>query len=286
MHQPDTASTTPFERITLNSYSRFGFWTGTMTKQGGFVKSWKVRYFSLTWNHLSYYEENKLFIASIPLIFCNRVETVPTGTDGPWIFNLVTRERTFVFEAATKQDRQQWIEALGAFISIHKVIMEEKNPKNLDEIRKIAFHVFRIINGLKVLNDTHKNLKECTERVSNALIGLLNSYVSQLYDKTDPEKKNKEMLQRCQTMKQAVLLLKQEIPSEYRIDAEEPLFDIGTEQRRINFHLRKLTEESEPDFYPQFYQFDVVEDDIIPFILETFKYALCYPNNDENNIVK
>jgi len=35
-------------------------------------------------------------------------------------------------------------------------------------------------------------------------------------------------------------------------------------------------EETEQEFIPQFYQFDVIEDDIKPFILETLKYALCF----------
>jgi len=246
------------------------------------VKNWKLRYFSLTWSHLSYYEVNKLFIASIPLASCIKVDPVVTSPDGPWIFNLVTRDRTFVFEASTKQDRQQWIEALGSFISIHKVNVTDNPPKNLNEIRKIAFHVFRIIHGLRVLTDTHKNLKECNERVSIALFELLNSFVAQLNNMNNTER-NRELFLRCQNMKQAVLLLKQEIPSEYRIDAEEAGFDIGTEQRRINHHLRTITEEFEPDFYPQFYQFDPIEDDIKPFILETFKYVLCNgPHEDRS----
>jgi len=275
--QPDPVPTLSFDRITLNSYSPFGFWTGLLTKQGGFVKNWKVRYFSLTWNHLSYYEENKLFIASIPLTSCIRVE--PVTEEKPWMFNLVTRERTFVFESETKTERQHWIEALGSFIAIHKLMCstEDKSIKNLDEIRKIAFHIFRIINGLRVLIDTHKNLRECSERVSLSLFALLCTFVALIADKSELDKRNRaaEMVARCMTMKQSVLLLKQEIPSEYRIDAEEAGFDIGAEQRRINCHLRTLTENSEPDYYPQFYQFEVIEDDIKPFILETFKSALC-----------
>jgi hypothetical protein len=278
--QQDALTVLSFDRITLNSFSPFGFWTGILTKQGGFVKNWKVRYFSLTWNHLSYYEENKLFIASIPLNSCIRVEPIK---EEPWIFHLVTRDRTFVFQAETRQERQQWIDALSALIAIHKVIPADDKSHNLkhsSEIRKIAFHVFRIINGLRVLNDTHKNLRECTEQMSIALFGLLKSYAAQVTDKTDTDKRNRseEIYARCLTMKQAVLLLKQEIPSEYRIDAEEAGFDIGSEQRRINCHLRTLTGEASTEVTlvsQQYHQFEVIEDDIKPFVLSTLKYALC-----------
>jgi len=105
--------------------------------------------------------------------------------------------------------------------------------------------------------------------------------VAQLNGNNNSEKR--DLFLRGQSMKQAILLLKQEIPSEYRIDAEEAGFDFGLDQRRINFHLRAMTEESEPDFYPQFYQFEPIEEDIKPFIVETFKYVLCAPPHEERS---
>jgi len=255
----------------LNAVSRYGFRTGLLTKKGAIVKNWKDRYFTLTWNCLSYYEpESHLFIQNISLLNC--IKVVPVSEEKPYSFQLITKDRTYIFLSQTKNDRQQWVEALEAMIAIHdpKVM----NLNSIDWVKKIAFHVFRILNGIRILTDTIKSLREMAERMCVTLFDLLRSYAAQLGDRTDLERNNRsnEILARCMTLKQVVLALKKEIPPEHRIQSEEINFDIAAEQRRINVHLRSLCGDNSHNVYP--FVFENVEDDIRPLVIDTIKFVV------------
>jgi len=266
----DVATNIPYEKLTLSSLSKIGFRTGALIKQGAFVKSWKTRYFSLTWSSLSYYEpqEPKIFISNIALNQCTKV--VPVSEEKPYSFNLVCQDRVFIFLADTKRDRQLWVEALEAMIAIN-------NPKlpvgtNTDVVKKIAFHVFRILHGTSLLCNTNKVLRDDCEKMCISLFALLRTFATSLIcSEKDQENNFQELVSCCGNLKQAVLKVKQEIPPEHRILSEEVSFDMGTEDRRIRVHLKTLCRLNN---HPGAFMLEDIEDDIKPFVLSVIKQAL------------
>eukprot|EP01125_Pyxidicula_operculata_P019188 TRINITY_DN6941_c0_g1_i2.p1 TRINITY_DN6941_c0_g1~~TRINITY_DN6941_c0_g1_i2.p1 ORF type:complete len:130 (+),score=10.45 TRINITY_DN6941_c0_g1_i2:39-392(+) len=109
----DVSTAIPLDRLGLGNISRVGYRTGLLIKLGAFVKSWKSRYFSLTWNCLSYFDpDDFLFISNIPFCDCKKVTIADSDGSDNYAFTLVTTTRTFVFVSNNKQDRQMWVEAL------------------------------------------------------------------------------------------------------------------------------------------------------------------------------
>eukprot|EP01124_Arcella_intermedia_P022209 TRINITY_DN3267_c0_g1_i1.p2 TRINITY_DN3267_c0_g1~~TRINITY_DN3267_c0_g1_i1.p2 ORF type:complete len:295 (+),score=59.51 TRINITY_DN3267_c0_g1_i1:1134-2018(+) len=292
--QPDP-NNIPYDKLTLVALSRIGFCNGILIKQGAIVKSWKERYFSLTWNFLSYYEpqEPKIRIANIPLSSC--IKATPGQEDvPPYSFNLHCKDRTYIFLTQTKQDRERWLEALDAMIAVNN--SRAFPPSSLtgsspglprlssfgsvmsDVVKKIAFHVLRILHGTALLNNTNINLREKSSTMTSALFALLKNFCAFTLEKEpSPKEKIYQMLMKnCSEVKERVLRIKQEIPSEHRILSEELLFDIGLEERRIAHHLktlRKVNEEEEEDPRSPFVLEDV-EEDVKPFVLNMIKDVL------------
>jgi len=113
-----------------------------------------------------------------------------------------------------------------------------------DVVKKIAFHVFRILHGTSLINNTNKIFRDLSELMCTALFALLRSYAANFSEPTESpagqQKRINELVECCGSMKEAVLQVKQKIPSEHRILAEEAHFDMGAEDRRIRVHLKTL----------------------------------------------
>eukprot|EP01124_Arcella_intermedia_P022210 TRINITY_DN3267_c0_g2_i1.p1 TRINITY_DN3267_c0_g2~~TRINITY_DN3267_c0_g2_i1.p1 ORF type:complete len:268 (+),score=62.70 TRINITY_DN3267_c0_g2_i1:67-870(+) len=257
----------PLDRLTLNSTLSLGFYTGLLKKQGGIVKSWKERYFSLSWAGLSYYELNLKFIHNIPMEQCTRVENSTSDELG---LNLVTRDRTFYFVAPTKQDKTNWMNALGAVIAV-----QDSNVVNYPyyvSVKKVAYHVLRIKKGARLLLETNPVLRDLANNMSFAMFGVFRAYAGALGGHSDLEKKmkSKELEEKYETLKQNVLILKKNIPPEHRMWDEQG-FDIAAEQREINIALANLCRKEVVS--GQELNFENLED-IKPFILDTLSFAL------------
>lgn len=110
--QEPSATPTSTGQLSINTATPLGYYVGNLTKQGAFVKSWKVRscstisvtfqtrHFSLTWNYLSYYDpSSKALLGSVPLAQCQKVVE---GQEKPWSFQLVSPERTYSFVSQAK----------------------------------------------------------------------------------------------------------------------------------------------------------------------------------------
>eukprot|EP01125_Pyxidicula_operculata_P019187 TRINITY_DN6941_c0_g1_i1.p1 TRINITY_DN6941_c0_g1~~TRINITY_DN6941_c0_g1_i1.p1 ORF type:complete len:335 (+),score=68.81 TRINITY_DN6941_c0_g1_i1:39-1007(+) len=248
----DVSTAIPLDRLGLGNISRVGYRTGLLIKLGAFVKSWKSRYFSLTWNCLSYFDpDDFLFISNIPFCDCKKVTIADSDGSDNYAFTLVTTTRTFVFVSNNKQDRQMWVEALDAMISLHRsitAITNSTSPNKVDKerlevLKLIAFHVFRILHGIVILNNTNKVLKEIRERMSSSFFELVKCFAESTEDKSEVMRRNRdsELQARSLSLRIAIGLLKEEIPAEHRIQPEEKQFDIALEQNRINYLLRKLS---------------------------------------------
>eukprot|EP01126_Amoeba_proteus_P042483 TRINITY_DN4619_c0_g2_i2.p1 TRINITY_DN4619_c0_g2~~TRINITY_DN4619_c0_g2_i2.p1 ORF type:complete len:204 (-),score=26.18 TRINITY_DN4619_c0_g2_i2:1174-1698(-) len=139
------------EQLAQHSLVPLGLHVGILTKLGAFFKSWKVRYFSLTWNHLSYYDPvSKDLLASIPLHLCERVVE---GTEKGWPFHLVTNDRTYIFLSQSKRQREEWIRNLGIMIAIHQPDVKVK--EGYDVLQKVSAHILNIRYGTGKLQTWH-----------------------------------------------------------------------------------------------------------------------------------
>lgn len=165
----------PLHKIQLGTLSPIGFKTGLLTKQGAFVRNWKLRYFSLTWNSLSYFEPDpRIFISNILLNSCQHL--APGNDEKPFAIHLRTRERTYIFLTDDKRERQHWMEALRALISVH-IPKVAQNPK-MEIIKKIAWHVFRILHGTHVLRNTHEKMPNMIQELNSSFFDLIYNFAS------------------------------------------------------------------------------------------------------------
>jgi len=144
------------------------------------------------------------------------------------------------------------------------------SPNN-DVVKKIAFHIFRILHGTSLLSNANKILRNHCEKMSNILFALLKTYAD--YCTTDHvEEKFEELVACCTNLKQVVLVVKDEIPAEHRIHSEEVNFDMGFEERRILAHLKTLSRGNEQS--PVCFVLEDIEDDIKPYIISVIKEVL------------
>lgn len=106
---PSATDTKRFESPPLANASKSGY----LTKQGGLVKNWKTRWFSLLQNELKYYKHNtdKEPIRNLDLNDCSCCEH-DASQDKENCFRLVFTWRTFYMYAATEQDAREWVELL------------------------------------------------------------------------------------------------------------------------------------------------------------------------------
>ena len=95
---------------------------GLMRKQGGSVKSWKERWFTLTKDHLSYYKsrDDKEPIDAIPvnkIRVCQREETdTRNPSQFPHYFSVDVGHRVYVIGARSEADRDEWVEEISKLV--------------------------------------------------------------------------------------------------------------------------------------------------------------------------
>jgi len=96
--------------------------SGILRKQGGGVKTWKERYFTLTKDALAYYKakEDKEPIDSIPVAkirVCQREETDTRNPSRfPHYFSVDVGNRVYVIGSRDEPERNAWVDAINSLI--------------------------------------------------------------------------------------------------------------------------------------------------------------------------
>merc|ERR1712135_268683 len=83
---------------------------GFLTKRGGNIKSWKIRYFTLRGYELKYYDEPVATkcISSLDLSSCTKVFQDSTQNK-PYCFGVVLPDRTSSMYAPGPAERAEWL---------------------------------------------------------------------------------------------------------------------------------------------------------------------------------
>lgn len=110
--------TTAFEECDVNclNWEKLGLTNKEhfMTKRGGNVKSWKIRWFTLKGNELKYYDEpaNEKPLSTLDLKQCKYL--VEDGSLGkPHCFGIVMPDRTYHAYCTSEAEKMEWMNAIA-----------------------------------------------------------------------------------------------------------------------------------------------------------------------------
>ncbi|XP_039253602.2 phosphatidylinositol 3,4,5-trisphosphate-dependent Rac exchanger 2 protein-like [Styela clava] len=110
--------TTAFEDcdVNCNNWEKIGLTNkeSFMTKRGGNVKSWKIRWFTLKGNELKYFDEpaNEKPLNTLDLKLCRHL--VEDGTLGkPHCFGFVMPDRTYHAYCTSEAEKMEWMNAIA-----------------------------------------------------------------------------------------------------------------------------------------------------------------------------
>eukprot|EP00033_Pygsuia_biforma_P002665 GCRY01002946.1.p1 GENE.GCRY01002946.1~~GCRY01002946.1.p1 ORF type:complete len:144 (+),score=18.79 GCRY01002946.1:151-582(+) len=89
--------------------------SGFLEKKGFVRKNWKKRWFVLDSEKLTYYksQNHKTMIKSIFLKDATVKLSASAGTERPFCFEVVTKERIYMFSASTRQLFHEWLVAVS-----------------------------------------------------------------------------------------------------------------------------------------------------------------------------
>jgi len=86
--------------------------TGFLTKEGGSIKTWKRRYFSLKNAELTYFKDKGgEELGKIPLSAASSIQMADKRKK-PHCFEIVTPSRIYAFSAENEEERKDWVESL------------------------------------------------------------------------------------------------------------------------------------------------------------------------------
>ncbi|OHT00169.1 RAC family serine/threonine-protein kinase like protein [Tritrichomonas foetus] len=96
------------------SFFRMSQKQGWLTKQGGRIKSWKKRWFTITGTVVTYYSKvNEGEKGSINLADATAIEMAPECKKQPALKIVFPGKRTYYIQASSIQDAQSWVEAFN-----------------------------------------------------------------------------------------------------------------------------------------------------------------------------
>lgn len=240
---------------TLNRITYDGLFVGRMSKIGEFVKSWKVRHFSLTWKYISYFDPKTLeIIDSIPL--SQGTEVIMGDMNFPYTFKLThaNSSRTYIFQVDNHIERTTWCRNLNTLIRMHDPNI--KNYTCYEEITKIIVILINLKKAFSTLVTIHGETQRVLLEVFNELFGLLNAFTYSL-----SVVRSEKLIIAARSLKTSIVNLKQSIPVVLRYTFDGG-FDISVEQRKIDRLLDSIC--LSPVDFPVGSEFT---DDMKPFLI-------------------
>lgn len=91
---------------------------GWMTKQGGKIKTWKKRWFTIVGQTVSYYDKpGKKLMGTLDLALATGVESAPECKKQPAFKVIIPSARTYYIVANTQEECQDWINAMKSAMS-------------------------------------------------------------------------------------------------------------------------------------------------------------------------
>jgi len=211
----------------LTEITHDGLFTGKLGKIGEFVKSWKVRHFSLNWKSLSYFEPTTLvLIGTIPL--CVGDQVVIGDTTIPYQFKLVSTStsRTYCFQTDDLKMRSLWCKNLNTLLRMH-----EPSVMSYPYYAEVTYSVAILVNlrkTLAILFNTHFQANQIIKEVFQFFFNLMEYFTYSL-----SVARNEHLKISADALKKSISTLKQTIPLAQRYNFEGEL-DISVEQRKID----------------------------------------------------
>lgn len=225
----------PIDISTLNHISHDGLYNGKMSKIGEFVKSWKVRHFSLTWKYLSYFDPVSFeIIDSIPLSHGTEVKLDnPANLKPPFVFKLTPPNslRTYLFQVDDMKQRATWIKHLTTLIRLQDPTV--RNYSSFQELTHVVVILLNIKKMLLTVCQTHSETRQCLDDATREVLNLLHAFSWSL-----SSVRSEQLIISAKALRAAIVRLKQAIPFTIRYTLEG--FDISYEQRRVDRLLDTL----------------------------------------------
>ena len=143
--------------------------SGWLTKKGGFIPTWKKRWFSLEGNQLSYTKTPGLDSLGVIVLEKDYEVGVDSDPKKPFLFYIQTKDRKYFIQANSEEEMNQWINGISN--AIHGNNVSHVDLLNLFTKFRIIGHSLSgpVFLTFKQENETN-NLYVCKQYLKSELI--------------------------------------------------------------------------------------------------------------------